>query len=338
MVDGTNTQSRQSALGAVLGALVGDAAGAVLEFVGRPIEPADVAHAMTLPGGGTWSVAPAQITDDGELTMCLLRAAAETRTRPSTEVHAFDALTEAAAVRYAEWVVSDPFDIGATTAASLGCLRSEENRARAREVGTARTMTEVARLRCIESKANGSLMRATPLGVFGARLDVPDLVAVAAADARLSHPNPACVDATITYALAIAELVRGDRNITATRKWIATDACSEVRGWFDEAASNVDPGYGPHIGFVRIAFIHAFRHFFADTPWTDAIEETLLGGGDTDTNAAIVGGLLGARDGAAAIPAAMREAVLSSDLTRGKNPRPDFLHPRDVPRLVASMM
>ncbi|MBN9165939.1 MAG: ADP-ribosylglycohydrolase family protein, partial [Myxococcales bacterium] len=58
----------EAALGAVLGALVGDAAGAVLEFFGRPIETADVAHAMTMPGGGTWAVAPGQITDDGELT------------------------------------------------------------------------------------------------------------------------------------------------------------------------------------------------------------------------------------------------------------------------------
>lgn len=325
--DGSRTQS---ALGAVLGALVGDAAGAVLEFMGRAIEPSDVTHALTLPGGGTWSVAPGQITDDGELTMCLLRAAAETRSDGD--------LAENAARFYAAWVASAPFDIGATTAASLGCVRTDADRERARAIGLARTMTEAARERCMGSKANGSLMRATPLGVFGASREVPAVVAVAAADARLSHPNPACVDATIAYALAIAELVRGDRAIPATRAFVATDACAEVRGWFDEATANVDPGYGPHIGFVRIAFIHAFRHFFAGTPWVDALAETLGGGGDTDTNAAIVGGLLGARDGAGAIPLAMREAVLSADLTRGKNPRPEFLHPRAVPALVASMM
>ena len=111
----------EAALGAVLGALVGDAAGAVLEFFGRPIEPADVAHAMTMPGGGTWAVAPGQITDDGELTMSLLSALAA---EP-------DAPTERAARHYARWALSDPFDIGATTAASLGCLRDRERAAQA---------------------------------------------------------------------------------------------------------------------------------------------------------------------------------------------------------------
>src|SRR5262245_5293001 len=111
LLDPITNPGEDAALGAVLGALVGDAAGAVLEFFGRPIEDADVARAMTLPGGGTWSVAPGQVTDDGELTMSLLSALAADPDHP----------TERAARHYAQWVASDPFDIGATTAASLGC-------------------------------------------------------------------------------------------------------------------------------------------------------------------------------------------------------------------------
>ena len=69
-----DTNGRDAALGAVLGALVGDAAGAVLEFFGQAITAADVEHALAMPGGGTWAVAPGQVTDDGELTMSLLNA------------------------------------------------------------------------------------------------------------------------------------------------------------------------------------------------------------------------------------------------------------------------
>src|SRR5689334_932890 len=105
--------TNDGALGAVLGALVGDAAGAVLEFLGRPVRAEDVDHAFTMPGGGTWEVAPGQVTDDGELTMSLLRGLA----------FAPDDPVPAVAARYAAWVAGDPFDIGATTAASLGCLR-----------------------------------------------------------------------------------------------------------------------------------------------------------------------------------------------------------------------
>jgi ADP-ribosylglycohydrolase len=323
--------SLDAAEGAVLGALCGDAAGAVLELLGRPITADDAAHALTMPGGGTWEVAPGQVTDDGELTMSLLRAladAARTGTSPR----------ENAASAYARWVASDPFDIGATTAASLGCLRHERWAVRAAEAGLAAAMTEAARERCMGSKANGALMRATPLGVWGARREddgwIDDVVRAATDDARLSHPNASCVDATVAYAIAIAALVRfpGDaaRAIDAAAPWTHTNACDEVKGWIDDALAGVCVAYEPQIGFVRIAFTHAFRHLAEGTRWEDAIRETLLGGGDTDTNACIVGGLVGARCGAGALPRAMVDAVLDADLARGENPRPDELHPRSA--------
>ena len=54
-----------------MGALVGDAAGAVLEFV--RFKDDDVHTALTFPGGGAMKVGKGQITDDGELTLCLAR-------------------------------------------------------------------------------------------------------------------------------------------------------------------------------------------------------------------------------------------------------------------------
>jgi ADP-ribosyl-[dinitrogen reductase] hydrolase len=318
-----------AALGAVLGALVGDAAGAVLEFFGRPIAAADVEHALTLPGGGTWGVAPGQITDDGELTMSLLNALVESGPR-------------GAAAHYARWVASEPFDIGATTARSLGCLREPSWAARANEVGIDVAMTEAARERCMPSKANGSLMRATPLGVWGARRGDAALIAAVQADARLSHPNPACVDAAVAYDLAIASLIRVPGNATRAfelaRTWAQSHACDEVRGWLDDATTGTLVPYTPQDGFVRIAFTHAFRHLRSGTEIVDALRETLAGGGDTDTNACIVGGLLGARWGASAIPEAMKAKVLGCDTRAGENPRPDALHPRTMPQHIRTLL
>ena len=314
-----------------MGALVGDAAGAVLEFLGRPVTEADVAHALTMPGGGIWSVAPGQITDDGELTMSLLNALVE---RPDAPTHA--------AVHYAAWVESDPFDIGATTMAAMGCLGDERARVRAEEVGIAMVMTETAAARCMASKANGSLMRATPLGVWGAVRDDDALIAAAKNDARLSHPNASCVDAAVIYLLTIASLIRAPGDVARARAaaeaWAASNANAEVRGWLEEANAGVRVPYSPQDGFVRIAFTHAFRHLAAGTPYDAALAETLAGGGDSDTNACIVGGLLGARWGAAAIPASLRDAVLGCDTRLGKNPRPENLHPRVVPERIAKLL
>ena len=320
-----------AALGAVLGALVGDAAGAVLEFIGRPITEEDVADALTMPGGGIWNVAPGQITDDGELTMSLLNALCE---RPDEPTHA--------AVHYVAWVASDPFDIGATTMAAMGCLRDDRSRARAADVGVATVMTETAAARCMESKANGSLMRATPLGVWGALRDDAALVSAAKNDACLSHPNPSCVDAAVIYALAIASLVRAPGDVAKARAaaeaWAASSANEEVRGWLADANAGVRVPYSPQDGFVRIAFTHAFRHLAAGTSYEAALAETLAGGGDSDTNACIVGGLLGARWGARAIPSRLREAVLGCDTRLGRNPRPENLHPRVVPAHIEKLL
>lgn len=325
-------ERHDAALGAVLGALVGDAAGAVLEFLGRALTPEDVEHALTMPGGGTWSVAPGQVTDDGELTMSLLGALVEAPGSPRAT----------AAVYYDRWVRSDPFDIGVTTSRSLGCLRDPAWAARALEAGLDVAMTEAARERCMASKANGSLMRATPLGVWGARREREALVRAAQDDARLSHPNPACVDACVAYVLAVAALVRapGDapRALDHARGWADAHACEEVQAWLDDADDGTLVPYTPQDGFVRIGFTHAFRHLRLGTPYVEALRETLAGGGDTDTNACIVGGLLGARWGANAIPEAMRRAVLECDTARGANPRPDALHPRSAPGHMKTLM
>jgi len=77
---GSNEESKgmsseeKRAYGAVLGAFVGDASGAPLEF----LEQRDMKHlidtALSFCGGGRLKVGPGQVTDDSEMAMCLLHA------------------------------------------------------------------------------------------------------------------------------------------------------------------------------------------------------------------------------------------------------------------------
>jgi cyclic 2,3-diphosphoglycerate synthetase len=68
----------------------------------------------------------------------------------------------------------------------------------------------------------------------------------------------------------------------------------------------------------------------------------LMGGGDTDTNAAIAGALLGAIHGLAAIPAQWRDAVLTCRPRRGalgvQQPRPEALWPGDALELAEQLL
>ena len=81
---------------------------------------------------------------------------------------------------------------------------------------------------------------------------------------------------------------------------------------------------------MKIAFVWAFYYLRNGWKYEDAIEDMLLGGGDTDTNAAIVGGLLGAAQGVSAIDENQIKTVLNFNLKfhRGKK-RPDFLVPNN---------
>jgi len=94
----------------------------------------------------------------------------------------------------------------------------------------------------------------------------------------------------------------------------------------------------PQVGFVKIAFTYAFQHLLSGSNYLEAISTTLLRGGDTDTNACIVGGLLGTACGAESIPDEMRNAVVNCDTADSSHPRPDFLSTRQIPLLMEGLI
>ena len=325
----------EAALGAIYGALAGDAAGAPLEFLGRKPTETEVSRALEMPGGGVHQVAPGQITDDGELTLCLAHALAEA---PEFNI-------ETIARWYAKWIDSTPFDIGNTIGQTIGSVLTQSTPSHDQPSTTgsyAEQMILSAEQYSSTSKANGALMRAVPLGIWGWNTTTDELAACARREASFSHTHQSCRDASACYSIALASLVAfpGDhvRAFTEAFRWAETEAVSEVQEWMNLAANNIDTPYYPLAGFVKIGFVHAFRHLFLGTSWYDAVHETLSGGGDTDTNACIVGGLIGGLHGTEGIPVRIREALLNADTSSAVHSRPDFLHPRHVPDLVLCIL
>lgn len=106
------------------------------------------------------------------------------------------------------------------------------------------------------SKANGSLMRATPIGIFGHRLTDAEIAEMARLDCSLSHRNESVSAAVAVYCIAIAELVN---NPAATARsayerakaWASAHAPEEVRQWLQVAESNGECPYYPHPGFIK---------------------------------------------------------------------------------------
>ena len=314
----------ESALGALQGALAGDAAGATLEMLGRRPDKADVMKAMMMFGGGVWKTAPGQITDDGELTLALALALNGQTVYDQARVAMF----------YRRWFLSKPFDIGITTGGALrdGDLDSPDL------LSTILTNSVGNNL---PSQANGSLMRLSALGIWSAGVSLEDAIAAARLDARLTHPNPNCQWSAAAYVVAMRHLIlhSGDAAgaVIAAASMLDRVEAKEVSQWIAEAKTETLPPFHPQPGHVRIAFTNAFHHLYRRTAYDEALHKTLMQGGDTDTNACIVGGLLGALHGAGAIPLRMRKAIITCDTSRGR-PRPAWLHSSQAETLVQGLL
>ena len=65
-------------------------------------------------------------------------------------------------------------------------------------------------------------------------------------------------------------------------------------------------------------------YLYHDYDYTTALEEVLLKGGDTDTNACIVGGLLGAHRGYYQLPIVMMRMLNRCNTKKGSQRRPEM--------------
>jgi ADP-ribosylglycohydrolase len=305
--------------GCLLGALIGDATGAKLEFIGHRPTDQEVTDTMTMPGGGVWRVAPGQITDDGELALALARALVGASSFPALQV----------ACSYVSWMNSSPFDAGITTRKALEDVSPEDPE-------LLKIVLENASRRNMASKANGSVMRASPLGIWSTRLSVEQTVDAARLDSRLTHPNLACQWAEAAYVVAIRHLIlnpgQGQEAFASALDVVNLanePEALEVLSWLEDARLGRLPPCHPLAGFVKIAFTHAFVYLNEATPFDVALQEVMRGGGDTDTNACIVGGLLGALHGMSGLPKQMVDTLLNCDTQLGQ-PRPKWLTANDA--------
>lgn len=298
----------------ILGALVGDAAGATLEFCHRTITEEMAETAITMPGGGTIRTGPGQITDDGELALSLLRALESPRENMN-EYPFIDAMKS-----YAAWYNSMPFDIGQTcslafqTAFDYIQLYGADNMY---EDSINEYLSDVFDENR-ESEANGALMRVSAIPTWSVKRDIPCKYAVIMAvnDAQMSHPNKVCQEVNAIYVFACYHLLKGynpAKVLELTTDFVNREIGQEkVQKWFFEESLSIDSmNCTKCIGHVRHAFVLAM--YFLRNPdiiYEDAIKITLMKGGDTDTNAAIVGGLVACYQ---RIPDSMLQPILDFD-------------------------
>ncbi len=303
------------AQGCLLGQLVGDALGSLVEFW----EPEEIRGAYPhgvreLADGGTWDTIAGQPTDDSEMALSLARMIVDQgRYDP-----------EEARQAYVTWLDSGPFDCGNTV---YDGLTGDPNP---------------------NSQANGALMRISPLGIFGAYCEPSEVAEWARQDAALTHPHPVCIQANALFARAIAHAIRtGCDGGTLYREIVQWAEDTNIDETLREAvvgASVAPPdNYGPPTaGWVLVAFRNALWQLLNAANLEEALVGTIMRGGDTDTNAAICGALLGAVEGRQAIPAQWSECLRNCRPAEGirgvRHPRPERFWPVDALELADDLL
>ncbi|KAM3450656.1 hypothetical protein MY3296_005927 [Beauveria thailandica] len=336
------TVTRESRIiGALLGLHAGDALGATVEFQshgsikaayppGHSSSSSSTTTTTTttlgsITGGGVFRWPPGHATDDTDMTRGVLLAYLDCLTDAA---HAHDDVATRAGRYFLKWRSGEwpgrapgsrPVDIGAATDDGLARFAQTLDPEKA-GAGQGRA-------------GNGSLMRCLPTGLFRAAAgDAQRLVAESLRISRITHDDALCTVSCAVYNTIVAELVQGrgpdaavDAGIRLCRKLEhappppqdkqkkTTTTTPSVLGALKLGTQLRLQGlarFGPPpsampgecSGYVLESLSVAVAALLDPRCLEDVLVDVLRVGKDTDTNAAIAGGLLGARDGEDAIP------------------------------------
>ncbi|UUZ81493.1 ADP-ribosylglycohydrolase family protein [Paenibacillus sp. P26] len=256
--------------GGLYGVAVGDALGGTTEFMTRQEIQRKYGYLTEIIGGGVWDLDPGEVTDDTMMTLCVAEGILENPQEPK----------QAIGDKFLDWYQSDPKDIGNIIRRVLSTYRGDWFEA-----------AFLADLDLGQSAGNGSLMRRLPIGLIYSNL--PDIEKMSRVQSKMTHYDERCNEACEIYNRIVFRLLNGENLTEAIKR--------EILGTDYEDVLAKEPGCEPS-GFV----VHTFRwvlYILLNTgSFSEAVQQAANLGGDTDTIAAIIGGLAGVFYGFEGIP------------------------------------
>ena len=226
------------------------------------------------------------VTDDTQMTIALLKVILK-----NGKYNRDDAI-----LLYAAWVHSKPADVGKNTRYVFANKTIKGYDLRMKKLNE-----EIAAGTRKVSLANGALMRCSPIAL----LDENDWLKAAIADVKLSNPYRQTVEVNIIYLQVLRMLLEGTDLVTVkdfiyelkpkstSVKRVITDLITNA----DRDISGRDKGLAVHALWVSLRGLLMDKSYAKTIRWVITQGKGNTGQGDTDTNAAITGALLGSRFG-----------------------------------------
>lgn len=290
------------AAGALLGLACGDALGVPYEFA-QPPGPGELA---VMSGGGLGNFAPGEWSDDTSMAVAIAQA---------RDHFGSDRYLDAVAEGFLRWYDDDPPDIGIQTSMVLSATRRRLDGGAGRTAAVMREEAEAYAQEKERAAGNGALMRTAPVALV-CPADRERTAATARDVAMLTHADPLAVDSCVLWTEAIRVAVLDGRiDVAGGLDLIAPENRERWRGWLADSVARPAVEFTPN-GYTVTALQAALaaitqtpepahdpqREYFPHLHLQDALHAAVRIGDDTDTVAAIAGGLLGARWGASAVP------------------------------------
>ena len=315
-----------SSKGSLTAAFLGNAIGAPLEYRNHVTESM-AEDAFNLPGGGINNLKPGQLASDGELAVSLMRGLILGKGKYSPELIVKE---------YQQWLNSKPSELTSNLRNSFGPLESFN--INYKEMPN--TIKALSLKFNGKNQSNSGFLRMVPLAVWSARLqNEGDIENVVREEISLTSPNKIVIDAAICYCLAIRHLIMNKEDhigaFELVDKWIKKNGEeSGIEEWWAIVQSNELVDANVDQTSLKIAWTYAFSFLKEwSSNFNHILKKILEQGGDTDTNAGIVGGLLGALIGYNDIYESNGNQIsimLNCEVSHEPNPRPKAFEPKSA--------
>jgi len=280
--------------GVLYGQAIGDALGLGTEFLSRADVSRYYPHGLRdyqqiVHDGHRSRWVRGDWTDDTDQMLCILDSLLALRAVVPTDI----------ARRLQAWAANGGMGIGRTVAEVLASpVFVSDPHSAAREVWERGGR---------HSAANGAVMRTSVLGVWD--LGSPERIRCNAETVcRITHCDPRCVASCVAVCLAVGALI-GGRPVAEVLQTAAEAAETHHPGmgsWIlevaDQPLEDLELDEPSSMGFTFKAVAAGFWALRQAKSIADGIEAVVNQGGDADSNAAVTGALLGARDGFSSIP------------------------------------
>lgn len=280
----------------LIGTAVGDALGVPFETKLASYEPLVAWDGKSFLGSEHHKLGPGQYSDDTQMSLMVAESLIDNQGFEPDDL----------AKRYVDWIVSKRArGYGKTTLVAVGNLINGKSYKESGVPG---------------SYGNGTAMRAAPFGIYF-RDDKKALYENVKVDSAITHASEEAEAGALAIAFAAQMAVSDDEEDMLTRIWqlIPNSKVKDVIFSLDSLVSSpfITAEQALRVigtkGDVRQTVPAALYCFLKFDNYHEAVVASIRAGGDTDTTAAIVGALFGARSGVQGIDPELIRAVEESD-------------------------